>query len=109
MDKSTVVCRCEDITVGDIEHAIEQGAETFDDVKRLTRGGMGLCQGKTCRTVISKLIAQLKGEPVAAVPVVRLRMPLRPIAMGVLAKSQSGSSAMFDLLAQASQKERQEK
>ena len=109
MDKSTIVCRCEDITLGDVEHAVELGAETFDDVKRLTRGGMGLCQGKTCRTVISQIIAQLKGEPVAAVPVPNFRMPLRPVTMGYLAKSQFGASAMFDLLAQASQKERQEK
>ncbi|MEN6414269.1 MAG: (2Fe-2S)-binding protein [Veillonellales bacterium] len=109
MDKSTIVCRCEEITVGDVENAIAQGAETFDDVKRLTRGGMGLCQGKTCRTVISELIAQLKGESVAAVPVPRLRMPLRPIPMEILAANQSGTSAMFDLLDQASRKERQEK
>lgn len=109
MDKSTIVCRCEEITVGDVENAIAQGAETFDDVKRLTRGGMGLCQGKTCRDVICELIAQMKGKPVKDIPVPRLRMPLRPISMRILDETQIASSAMFNLLEQASQEERQGK
>ena len=88
MDKSTIVCRCEEITVADIENAMAQGAETFDDVKRLTRSGMGLCQGKTCQSVITKLIAGIKNKPVSEVLISRSRMPLRPITMEVLAQAQ---------------------
>ena len=88
MDKSTIVCRCEEITVADIENAIAQGAETFDDVKRLTRSGMGLCQAKTCQSIITKLIARIKNKPVSEILVSRSRMPLRPITMEVLAKTQ---------------------
>jgi bacterioferritin-associated ferredoxin len=89
MDKSTIVCRCEEITVADIEDAIAQGAETFDDVKRLTRSGMGLCQAKTCHTVIAAVIAEVTHKSIGDLGVSRLRMPLRPIAMAVLAKAQS--------------------
>lgn len=108
MDKSTIVCRCEEITVADVENAVAQGAQTFDDVKRLTRGGMGLCQGKTCRTVISKLIAQIRGEPVASIPVARMRMPLRPVPVEFLAAHFSGGSAMQSLLAESKPDEGQE-
>jgi bacterioferritin-associated ferredoxin len=89
MDKSTIVCRCEEITVADIEDAVAQGAETFDDVKRLTRSGMGLCQAKTCHTVIAALIAELTHKSIGDLGVPRLRMPLRPVAMDVFATAQS--------------------
>ena len=108
MDKLTIVCRCEEITVEDVENAVAQGARTFDDVKRLTRGGMGLCQGKTCRTVISELIAQIRGEPVAALPVARMRMPLRPVPAGFLAAHFAGGAAMQSLLAESNPDEGQE-
>jgi bacterioferritin-associated ferredoxin len=101
MDKMTIICRCEELTVEDVENAVAQGAETFDDVKRLTRAGMGLCQGKTCRTVISELIAQFRETSVADIPVPRMRMPLRPILVGVLAAHHSGGSATRSLLTES--------
>lgn len=103
MDKSTIVCRCEEITVEEIENAVLLGAETFDDVKRLTRSGMGICQAKTCQTVICQLIADVKRKPMTESPVPHLRMPLRPLPVGVLATnvSGSGSSAMKSILAEA--------
>ena len=107
LDQSTVICRCEEITVGDVENALAQGAETFDDVKRLTRVGMGICQGKTCGRIISELIAISKNKAIADIPVSRLRMPLRPILMGVLARSDSDSSTLYDLLEDAINEERQ--
>lgn len=91
MDKSTIVCRCEEITVADIEDAVAQGAETFDDVKRLTRGGMGPCQAKTCHTVITALIAELAHQPIEELGVLHFRIPLRPVAMKVLATAQSAN------------------
>ncbi|HWR08189.1 (2Fe-2S)-binding protein [Sporomusa sp.] len=101
MDKLTIVCRCEELTVEDVENAVVQGAETFDDVKRLTRAGMGLCQGKTCRTVISELIALYRGTSVADIPVPRMRMPLRPVTVGVLAAHHFGGSTTRSLLAES--------
>ena len=101
MDKSTILCRCEEVRVSEIEMALAQGAETFDDVKRLTRAGMGLCQGKICCPIISELIGTIKGKDISDIPVPRLRMPLRPIMMGVLAAKNSGSSTLYDLLKDA--------
>jgi bacterioferritin-associated ferredoxin len=109
MDKSTIVCRCEEITVDEIISAVLQGAETFDDVKRLTRSGMGACQAKTCRTVISELIAEIKGKSAAEILVPRLRTPLRPLPAGVLATASSESSVMKSVLAEAQPDEGREK
>lgn len=108
MDESTIVCRCEEITVADIASAVSQGAETFDDVKRLTRSGMGLCQAKTCRMVVSELIAEMTGKTVAEVPVPRLRMPLRPLPLGTLAEI-SDTSVVRSTLAEAEPDEGREK
>lgn len=109
MERSTIVCRCEEITAEEIENAILQGAETFDDIKRLTRAGMGGCQSKTCRTVICRLIAEIKGTSPAENPVPRLRMPLRPVSAEALAASFSGKgSAMKSILTEAEPDERQD-
>ena len=43
------VCRCEEVTVGDIRRAIEAGADSIRDIKLRTHAGMGVCQGMTCR------------------------------------------------------------
>jgi NAD(P)H-nitrite reductase large subunit len=43
-DRDLIICRCEEITKGEILEAMEMGADTLNEVKRLTRAGMGLCQ-----------------------------------------------------------------
>lgn len=48
-DKDIIICRCEEITKGEIIQAIRDGATTVDGIKRMTRAGKGLCQGRTCR------------------------------------------------------------
>jgi thioredoxin reductase/Fe-S-cluster-containing hydrogenase component 2/bacterioferritin-associated ferredoxin len=53
-----VICRCEDVTLGQIKKAIQEGALTVSWVKRMTRAGMGLCQGRTCGPQVVKIIAQ---------------------------------------------------
>ncbi|MEU3985203.1 FAD-dependent oxidoreductase [Streptomyces sp. NPDC026672] len=74
----TVVCRCEEVTAGEVRAATEEwGAGDLRTVKLLTRAGMGWCQGRMC------------GPAVAAVtgcPLVPARRPLaRPVPLGVLA------------------------
>lgn len=43
-DNAIIVCRCEDVTLGEIRKAIREGATTLDEVKRITRAGMGPCK-----------------------------------------------------------------
>ena len=45
MDEELIICRCQEVTQGEILEAIKDGATTVDGVKRRTRACMGLCQG----------------------------------------------------------------
>lgn len=77
------ICRCEEVTKKEIEDAIESGATTMDEVKRCTRAGMGLCQGRTCRKSVERIVAQKTGKDIKDVKPFNYRQPVRPVKMGV--------------------------
>ncbi|MBQ9485765.1 MAG: NAD(P)/FAD-dependent oxidoreductase, partial [Clostridia bacterium] len=58
-----IVCRCEQITEGEILAAIRNNpkATSVDAVKRRTRAGMGRCQGGFCQSYVAELIAKERG------------------------------------------------
>lgn len=85
-DEDIIVCRCEDVTLGDIRRAIREGATTMDEVRRITRAGMGPCQGRTCRLLIAAELARATGKTVAEVTPSTFRPPVKAIKMGDLAK-----------------------
>ena len=82
---SQLICRCEELTRGDIEKAIDEGATTIDGVKRRTRAGMGLCQGKSCERLVARILSEKLGRPLADFLPATHRAPVRPIQMGVIA------------------------
>jgi sarcosine oxidase subunit alpha len=53
-----VVCRCERITAGEIKAAIQQGVRDMNQLKALTRAGMGACGSKTCRPMIWRIFKE---------------------------------------------------
>lgn len=55
-----IVCRCEQITEGEILDAIHRplGATTLDGVKRRTRAGMGRCQAGFCTPKVMEILAR---------------------------------------------------
>lgn len=74
-----IICRCEEITKDEIERVIEEGAETANEVKRFTRAGMGLCQGRTCRGLVEKIIQEKTGFESENILPATYRHPVRPI------------------------------
>ena len=58
-----IVCRCEEISYGEIRDAIHGilGAKTLDGIKRRTRAGMGRCQGGFCSPRVMDLLSQELG------------------------------------------------
>ncbi len=63
----TLICRCEEITVGTATHAAaELGAASARDQKLLTRCGMGWCQGRSCGPAVAGLAARQAGREVIA-------------------------------------------
>ncbi len=58
-----IICRCEQITEGEILSAIRTNpkAKDIDGVKRRTRAGMGRCQGGFCQPYVAEIIAREQG------------------------------------------------
>lgn len=74
-----------DISEQEIREAIHHGARSFDAVKRVTRAGMGLCQGRTCQHLIERLIIQETQASATDLPPLSVRPPLRPTKLTVIA------------------------
>lgn len=53
-----IVCRCERVTAGEIRKLIREGVRDMNEIKALTRAGMGACQGKTCTNLIKRLFKE---------------------------------------------------
>jgi len=77
--EDTVICRCENITLGDVESAVRDGAESISGIKQRTRLGMGPCQGRYCAAVAADLLAEHTGQPVDEFSFFAPRPPLKPV------------------------------
>lgn len=81
MSDKAIACRCEDVSVRDIEDAVERGYRDLESVKRYTGFGTGVCQGKQCVAVCAKVIADAGGEITAPMTP---RQPFHPVAFHLL-------------------------
>jgi len=82
-----VICRCEEITRAEIKEAIRNGMRTLNGVKRITRAGMGLCQGQTCQRLVARILSEELGISAAEVDPTTARGPVRPLRLEVFANS----------------------
>lgn len=81
IDDSAIVCRCEDITVGEIRAAVKAGAQNINAVKFATRCGMGPCGGRVCGEAVASLM-ECHGIDRTRIGQFTARPPLRPISLG---------------------------
>jgi NADPH-dependent 2,4-dienoyl-CoA reductase/sulfur reductase-like enzyme len=81
----TVVCRCEEVTAGEVRRAVLDGAESLTAVKIRTRAGMGSCQGRVCSSTVATLASLASGKPVEAFGTPSIRPPIKPVRLGALA------------------------
>ena len=81
-----VVCRCEEVTAGEIRTAVAAGALGPNQLKAYSRCGMGPCQGRICGPVAAAIIAAARGVDVPVVGLARVRWPLRPVPLAALAE-----------------------
>lgn len=86
-DDDMIICRCEEITKGEIKTAIRNGMQTVNGIKRITRAGMGLCQGQTCQRLVIQIIAEELRQSVADIEPTTARGPVRPLNLAVFANS----------------------
>jgi len=90
MEDNTIVCRCEDITLGQVRDVIAKGYTSLDEIKRILRCGMGPCQGKTCGQLILREISIATGKPMAELAPATARPPVKAIKLGTIAKAAGG-------------------
>lgn len=84
-DDDMIICRCEEITKGEIRKAVHDGMYTLTEIRRYLRTGMGLCQGQTCSKLVKNIVArELKVSPAELEPATS-RAPMRPIEMEIFA------------------------
>lgn len=77
-----LVCRCEDVTLHELEEAIVRGHDDIESLKRYTGFGTGWCQGKGCLALCARLLAERGGE--ASLPFTP-RPPFHPLPLADLA------------------------
>ena len=77
-----LVCRCEDVTLPELEEAVARGHTDIESLKRYTGFGTGWCQGKSCVALCARLLAERGGD--ATMPITP-RPPLHPLRLADLA------------------------
>jgi thioredoxin reductase len=102
----TIICQCEEVTRADLigvqpphylsrpapmcarslETLLADGPANQDQIKRLTRAGMGVCQGRRCRDQVAMLLALESGQPFGSIPLASHRAPVRPLPMKIMAE-----------------------
>lgn len=86
-----IVCRCERVSEAEIRAAIRAGVRDLNQLKALTRTGMGSCGGKTCRPLVERILRE-EGVPQAEVTPLTERPLFVEVPIGVLAGAQGGQS-----------------
>ncbi|WP_199085023.1 NAD(P)/FAD-dependent oxidoreductase [Bosea sp. ASV33] len=82
----TIVCRCEEVTAGQIRDAASRlGVTGPNQMKAFLRCGMGTCQGRLCGPTVVELIAETRGTTPAETGYYRLRPPIKPVTLAELA------------------------
>jgi NAD(P)H-nitrite reductase large subunit len=87
-EEDLLICRCEEVSLREILEAIREGARTLNEIRRRTRAGMGLCQGKTCHRLIAQILARHTGQSLGEILPSTFRPPLRPVPLDVLGSSE---------------------
>ncbi|MDL2321584.1 anaerobic glycerol-3-phosphate dehydrogenase subunit A [Desulfosarcina sp. OttesenSCG-928-B08] len=68
-NENSLVCECESVTVGEINHAVDHlGVHTITDLRRRTRIGMGTCQGELCACRAAGLLVRNRVMPPLSAP-----------------------------------------
>lgn len=87
-ENGEIICRCEEVYRAEIEQAIKDGATTMNELKRFTRAGMGLCQGRTCRRLVERILAEQTGKPLPEIETSTYRQPVRPVKSELMSNAE---------------------
>ncbi len=84
---STVICRCEEVTLDQLTGAVTPWLAAAGSLKRVTRAGMGKCQGRYCSPALMALSARQSGLPISPVSGFIPQAPFTPVPVSSIAVS----------------------
>jgi bacterioferritin-associated ferredoxin len=87
----TVLCRCEEITLKEIKKALADGTIQAKDLKRMTRIGMGACEGRMCGPALIEIMRHQPNASPKGPGCLLPRPSIKPITLGVLAASKNAT------------------
>ena len=89
----TLLCRCEEITLGEVRAGLAEGPSHVGSLKRATRLGMGRCQGRYCGPVAARLVAESTATALEDRSHFAPRVPVKPVAVGTILAAQEALDA----------------
>jgi hypothetical protein len=82
---ATIVCRCEGVTLAELQAAALPDVRDPNCIKGPTSAAMGVCLGRTCETTVALSVSRLRGEPPAEARPLNVRPPFRTIPLRYVA------------------------
>ena len=85
-DRNTTICRCEEVSLEQLEAVFAEGKSLISEVKQRTRAGMGRCQGRYCAPAIGALLAERHSRGIGEFAFFAPRAPVKPVTIADLAR-----------------------
>ena len=82
----TVVCRCENVTLGTLRQTVKGDSESVGNLKHQTRAGMGPCQGRYCGALMARMVDGRLGSATGEFSFFAPRPPIKPVPIGIIAR-----------------------
>jgi NAD(P)H-nitrite reductase large subunit len=86
--ENMVICRCEEVTYGELLSTAKEHKCTARELKLRTRAGMGFCGGRTCRVSVDKIIENTVPNASAGDIPLKYQPPVRPVTFGSVGENQ---------------------
>ena len=81
------------MTAEDVQKLIADGYATMEEIKKISRCGMGPCQGKTCRTLLAGELARATGRGAGEIKMPAFRPPTAPVKLGAFLVGEEAAGA----------------
>jgi thioredoxin reductase len=102
IEPETIVCRCEEVQLLEVQQALKEGAADLQAIKLFTRLGMGACQGRNCSPSTGMYLQHKLNLTPEEVGAINPRPPVKPVTLGAWAKmlneKETNQSDSFDAI-----------
>jgi glycine/D-amino acid oxidase-like deaminating enzyme len=109
IDDTTILCRCEEVDAHTVRASLADGFVSLGALKRVTRAGMGRCQGRNCAATLARFVAESEGGVPGEFDLFAPRVPAKPVPVMALAfeKPEWGGHEVVEAPLPASSRTRQ--